>query len=123
MALRMETFFTEMSDLLCQACTRDALSCIRAVDDMYGLTAWHLLHKQYNTTMARAIVGAVTHLAKVKELKHVEAALQKWEEQLKVQKHEKRAVFSETGRAGIVMAMMSESIQKFVYSSLGIAVG
>ena len=76
-------------------------------------------------TMARAVllVGAFTHLAKVKELKHVEAALQKWEEQLKVQKNDTRAVFSETGRAGIVMAMMSESIQKFVYSSLGIAVG
>ena len=30
---RMESVFTEMYDLLCQVCTGDALSCVRAVDD------------------------------------------------------------------------------------------
>ena len=37
--LRMENVSAELYDLLCQACTEDALSCIRAVDDMRGLTA------------------------------------------------------------------------------------
>ena len=37
--LRMENVSAELYDLLCQACTGDALSCIRAVDDMRGLTA------------------------------------------------------------------------------------
>ena len=61
--LRVEDVFAESYDLLCQACTGDALSCIRAVDDMRGLTAWQRLYKKYKTrTMARAIriVAAVT---------------------------------------------------------------
>ena len=120
--LSMENTSAEMYDLLCQACTGDALSCIRAVDDMRGLTAWHKLYKKYNPkTMARAIrlVGAVTHPPRVKELKNVEAALDKWEEQLKVLKKDFGEVFSETVRVGIVTAMMPESVQEFVYSSLG----
>ena len=123
--LRMESVSAELYDLLCQACTGDALSCIRAVEDMRGLTAWQRLYKKYNPrTMARAIrlVAAVTHPPKVKELKHVEAALDKWEEQGKVLKKDFGENFSDTVRVGIVTAMMPESIQEFVYSSLGIAV-
>ena len=66
--LRMESVSAELYDLLCQACTGDALSCIRAVEDMRGLTAWQRLYKKYNPrTMARAIrlVAAVTHPPKV----------------------------------------------------------
>ena len=37
--LRMENVSAELYDLLCQACTGDTLSCIRAVDDMRVLTA------------------------------------------------------------------------------------
>ena len=101
------------------------MSCTRAVEDMRGLTAWQRLFKKYNPrTMARAIrlVAAVTHPPKVKELKHVEAALDKWEEQGKVLKKDFGEDFSDTVQVGIVTAMMPESIQEFVYSSLGIAV-
>ena len=121
----MENISAELYDLLCQACTGDALSCIRSVDDMRGLTAWHRLYKKYNPkTMARAIrlVGAVTHPPKVKELRNVEAALDKWEEQLKVLKKDFGETFSETVRIGIATAMMPESVQEFVYSSLGATV-
>ena len=123
--LRMENVSAELYDLLCQACTEDALSCIRAVEDMRGLTAWQRLYKKYNPrTMARAIrlVAAVTHPPKVKELKHVEAALDKWEEQGEVLKKHFGENFSDIVRVGIVTAMMPESIQEFVYSRLGIAV-
>ena len=38
------------------SCTGDAFSCIRAVDDVRGLTAWQRLYKKYNpSTLARAI--------------------------------------------------------------------
>ena len=67
-------------------------------------------------------VVAVTHPPKVKELKHVEATLDKWEEQGKVLKKDFGENFSDIVRVGIVTAMMPESIQKFVYSSLGIVV-
>ena len=46
--LRMENVSAELYDLLCQACTGDALSCIRAVEDMRGLTAWQRFFKKYN---------------------------------------------------------------------------
>ena len=62
--LRMENVSAELYDLLCQAWTGISLSCIRAVDDMRGLTARQRLYKKYNTrTMARAIrlVASVTH--------------------------------------------------------------
>ena len=90
------------------------MSCTRAVEDMRGLTAWQRLFKKYNPrTMARAIrlVAAVTHPPKVKELK-----------QGKVLKKDFGEEFSDTVQVGIVTAMMPESIQEFVYSSLGIAV-
>ena len=61
--------------------------------------------------------GAVTYPPKVKELKHVEAALDKWEEQGKVLKKDSGEQFSVTVRVGIVTAMMPESIQEFIYSS------
>ena len=67
--LRMESVSAELYDLLCQACTGDALSCIRAVEDVRGLTAWQRSYKKYNPrTMARAIrlVAAFTHPPKVK---------------------------------------------------------
>ena len=47
-------------------------------DDMHRLTAWQQVYKKYNPkTVARAtrLVGAATHHLKVKELKHVEAAM------------------------------------------------
>ena len=104
-----------------------ATSCvaIRAVDDTHGLMAWQKLYKNYNPkTVARAIrlVGTVTHLPKVKELKHVEAGLHKSEEQGEVLKKDFGEQFSETVRVGIVTVMMLESIHGFVFSSLGIAV-
>ena len=52
----------------------------------------------------------------------MEAALDKWEEQGKVLKKDFGENFSHTVRVGIVTAMTPESIQEFVYSSLGIAV-
>ena len=52
----------------------------------------------------------------------MEAALDKWEEQGKVLKKDFGENFSDTVQVGIVTAMMLESIQEFVYSSLGIAV-
>ena len=85
-----------------------ALSCIRAVDDMRGLTA-----------RANRFVGAGTHPPKVKELKHVEAALGKWEEHGKVFKKDIGEVFSETVRVGTSTAMMPESIQEFLHSMFG----
>ena len=57
--------------ILCQSCTGDALTCIRAVDDMHGLTASQRLREKYKRkTLARAIrvVGTVTHTPKVNEL-------------------------------------------------------
>ena len=74
--------------------------------------------------MARAIrlVAAVTHPPKVKELKHVAAALNTWEEQGKVLKKDFGEAFSNTVWVGIVTGMMLESIQEFVHSSLGLAV-
>ena len=110
-----------MYDSLCQACTGNALSCIRAVDDMHGLTAWQLLYKKYNPkTMGGAIrlVGAVTHHPKVKELKH--GGLGQVEEKGKVRKKDFGEDFSQTVRLGIITAMMPESIQEFGYFSLGI---
>ena len=76
----------EMYDLLCQACSGEAMTCIRSVDDMRGLTAWAKLYKKFNPkTMARAIrlVGAVTHPVKIQDLNHVEACLDKREEHVK----------------------------------------
>ena len=66
--------------------------------------------------LARAIrlVASVTHLLKVKELKHVEAALDKCEEQGKILKKNFGEELSDTVRVGIVTAMMLESIQEFV---------
>ena len=52
----------------------------------------------------------------------MEAALNKWEEQGKVLKKDSGEELSDTVGVGIVTAMMLESIQEFVYSSLGIAV-
>ena len=71
--------------------------------------------------MARTIrlVGAVTHPP---ELKHVEAALDKWEEQGKVLKKDFGEVFSYTVWVGIVKAMIPKSIQEPVCSRLGVAV-
>ena len=87
---------------------------------MHGLTAWQRLYKRYNPeTVARAIrpVRAVAHPPKVKELKRVEAVLDKWEEQGTFERYSWRLSGS-----GIVTAMLRESIQESVYSSLGIAV-
>ena len=51
------------------------------------------------------------------------AALDKWEEQVKVLKKDTgERDFSQTVRVRIITAMMLESIQEFVYSSLGITV-
>ena len=52
-------------------------------------------------------------------MKHVEAALDKWEEQGKVLKKDFGENFSDTVGVGIVTAMMPESIQEFVYSQFG----
>ena len=52
----------------------------------------------------------------------MEAALDKWEEQGKVLKKDFGEEFSDTVPVGIVTAMMPESIQQFVHSSLGVAV-
>ena len=52
----------------------------------------------------------------------MEAALDKWEEQGKVLKKDFGEEFSDTVRVGIVTAMMPESVQEFVHSSLGVAV-
>ena len=45
-SLRTENVYAEFYNLLCQACTGDALPCIRAVDDMHGLMAWQKLYKK-----------------------------------------------------------------------------
>ena len=123
--LRMDSVSEELYDFLCQACTGDALCCIRAVDDTRGLTACQRIYKKYKPkTMARAIhlVAAVAHMPKVKELKHLEAVLDKWEEHGKVFTKDSGEVFSDTVPVGIVTAMLPESVQEFVYASVGIAV-
>ena len=45
---RLENVSAELYDLLCQACTGDALSCIRAVEAVRGLIDWQRLYKKYN---------------------------------------------------------------------------
>ena len=52
----------------------------------------------------------------------MEAALDKWEEHGTVSNKDIGEVFSETVRVDIATAMMPESIEEFVCSSLGIAV-
>ena len=44
--LPMEYIWAEMCDLLRQACTGDALPCIRAIDDRHRLATWQRLHKK-----------------------------------------------------------------------------
>ena len=52
----LHAYSAELYDILCQACTGEALSLVRSVDDMLGLTAWNKLYRKYNPrTMARAI--------------------------------------------------------------------
>ena len=38
----------ELYDIICQACSGDALSIIRTVEDFKGFTAWHKLRKKFN---------------------------------------------------------------------------
>ena len=85
----LHAYSAELYDILCQACTGEALSLVRAVEDMLGITAWNKLFRKYKPrTMARAIrlVGAVTNPPKIKDLKDVESELDKWEELIKVLK-------------------------------------
>ena len=49
-------YTSELYDLICQACSGEALTLLRSVEDMKGLTAWHKLRNKFNPkTMARAI--------------------------------------------------------------------
>ena len=74
--------FLPSCTICCQACTGDALSCTRAVEDLRQLAP-------------RTLVRAIRLVAEVKELKHVEAALDKWEEQGKVLKKDFGEEFSD----------------------------
>ena len=77
----------ELYDILCQVCTSEALSVIKAVEDCEGISAWQKLFRKYNPkTMARGIrlLCEVTSPPKVKELKDIEVDLNKWEEKLKI---------------------------------------
>ncbi len=54
--VNVEKLSGELYDILCQVCTGEAMSVIRAVDDCKGFLAWQKLHKKCNPrTMARAI--------------------------------------------------------------------
>ena len=121
-ALQVDPYSVELFDLLCQTCRGEALAVIRTVADMKGLTAWHKLFTKYNPkTMARAIrlVGVVTNPPKIRELKDAEAALDKWEEHVKLLQKDFNETFSETVKVGIVTSMMPLSVQEYVYTSVG----
>ena len=118
----VHAYSAELYDALCQACSGDALAVIRTVDDMKGFEAWAKLFRKFSPrTMARAIrlVGAVTNPPKVKDLKDAEAALDRWEEQVKALKKDFKETFSDVVKVGIVTGMMPLSIQEFVYTAVG----
>ena len=115
------TLSAELYDVLCQACQGEAMSCVRSVDDMLGLTAWSKLYTKFNPrTMAKAIrlVVAVTNPPKIKELKISESEWGKWEGKVKVLEKDFGERFSELVRLGIVTAMTPESIQEFIYTTV-----
>jgi hypothetical protein len=117
-----ETLSAELYDILCQACQGEAMSCVRSVDDMLGLTAWCKLYTKFNPrTMARAIrlVGAVTNPPRIKDIKNAESDLDKWEDKVKVLEKDFGERFSEVVRLGIITAMMPESVQEFIYTTVG----
>ena len=121
----LHAYSAELYDILCQACTGEALSLVRAVEDMLGITAWNKLFRKYKPrTMARAIrlVGAVTNPPKIKDLKDVESELDKWEELIKVLKKDFGEEFSDTVKVGIVTSIMPQSIQELVYTSVGASI-
>ena len=121
----LHAYSAELYDILCQACTGEALSLVRSVDDMLGLTAWNKLYRKYNPrTMARAIrlVGAATNPPKIKDLKDAETELDKWEDIIKVLKKDFGEEFSDTVKVGIITSIMPQSIQELVYTSVGTSV-
>ena len=65
---------------------REALQLVRTLENMEGFRAWSKMYQKYALKMmARTIwmVGQVTNLPKVKELRDVDRELMKWEEKAK----------------------------------------
>ena len=118
-------YSAEIFDLLCQAVSGEALQLVRAVEDMEGLEAWAKIVRKYNPrSMARAVrlVGQVTNPPKIVDLAKVESELDKWEELVRTMKKDFKEEFSDTVKVGIVTTMMPQSVQEFVYQSIGSSV-
>ena len=111
----------ELYDILCQACTGEALSVVRSVDDCEGIRAWQRLHNRYNPkTVARMIqmLGEVTSPQKVKELKDIEIALNKWEDKVKIMDKEFKESFKDPIKIAIMTNMMPITVQDYVYTNI-----
>jgi hypothetical protein len=111
----------ELYDILCQACTGDAMSLVRAVEDCQGFKAWHKLYLKYNPrTMARAIrlMGEVSSPKPIKELWDIDTELAKWEEKVKLLFKEFKEEVSEGMRIAIMTSMMPSSVQDFIYTNI-----
>jgi hypothetical protein len=109
----------ELYDILCQNCTGEALSIVKAVTDMEGWTAWKTLFKKYNPkTMARGVrlVCEVTNPPRCKDLTEIEGSITKWEEKRRTLTSQ----FSETLSPVLIVAiftnMMPTTVQDYIYS-------
>ena len=121
-ASKTEKLSDELYDILCQCCSGEALQVIRTVTEMQGWEAWSKLHRKYQPrSMARAIrlVGLVTNPPKVNDLKDVETALDKWEENVKTLQVDFKEMFSDMMKVGIVVSLLPTAIKDVVFQTVG----
>ena len=109
----------EVYDLLCQACTGEAIAILRGVEDCRGLYAWKKLHEKYRPkTLARHVqlLQAVLNPPKITDGREMETRYGLWKEKVR----EEQSTFgslslSERAKIAILTAMMPPWVQEYIY--------
>jgi len=121
LAKELEGSSGELYDVLCQFCTGEALSIIKATEDMQGVLAWQKLHKKYNPkTMARGVrmMAEAINPPKVKELGDLETAINRWDDKVKRLQKQFGEEVGNKMKIAIFTNMLPSSIQDYVYTNV-----
>ena len=88
---------------------------------MRGIEAWEKLHRKYNPrTMARGVrlLAEAVGPSKVKELREVGSAVNRWEEKLKVLESQFGEEIGENMRIAIFTNMLPAAVQDHIYTTI-----
>jgi hypothetical protein len=111
----------ELYDILAMLCKGEAILMIKAEEEFNGVKVWCKMFQRYNPrTLGRMVkmLGEVTAPPRVTKMGEIESAISKWEQKARVMEREFDQKFHDALKMAIVINMVPNDIQEFVYGSM-----